>query len=170
MKTFTDYINSQLEITHRSFFKSEYDLKADEELLLSFKCTSIWGTLYEIEGLGKCWELYKPSVWKNRTDLREKGFELPIAYIESSCWKNKTVIHLPRGEQVNLKFNVWKSTYELHSEKEEKIAMFKNKSFFSSTIQVSLFGKIELIEKYPFVLFMAFYVALQNRSHAAIVS
>jgi hypothetical protein len=163
----SDYINAKLEIVPKSFFKSEYELQANGECILSLKSTTFWGTLYEINGLGNCWELYKPSIWKSKLELREKGKEMPVSYYEQTGWKSRGTVYLPRGEKLNLIFNIWKSSYEFQDDSNKSVVLFKNKSFFSSTIEITLIQKTELIEKYPYALFLAFYVALQRQHHAA---
>ena len=166
MKMLSEFIGQNIEIVTPSCFKSEFNLEAGGSTICTLKSINFWNTRQEISGFGKSWEIYSESVWKGRTEIKEKNKELPLAHYEGGGLKHSGTFFLPQGERVNLVFNLWKSFYELQNERGEVLAHLANKSFFSSTIVITINRKSEVLDKYPFLLLFAFNIA-QQRKHAA---
>ena len=170
MKLISDHFGQNLEIVTPSFFKSEFNLLANGIIISSLKSVNFWGKRYEISGFEKVWEIYNASVWSGKTEIKEKDKQLPLAYYEGGGLKHSGMFYLPQGEKVNLVFNLWKSFYELQKENGEVLVHYANKSFFSSTIVVTMNRKSELIDKYPFLIMFPFYIAMQRKHAAAAVT
>jgi hypothetical protein len=166
MKLFSEYLGHTIEIVTPSCFKSEFNLVANGLPICTLKSTNFWCTRFEINGFGKAWEVYCASVWKGKTEIKEKDKELPIASYEGNGLKHSGTFILPQGERVALVFNLWKSFYELKNEKGEVLLHYANKSFFCSTVVVTMNKKCELLDKYPFLIMVPFHIA-QQRNHAA---
>ncbi len=170
MKAFSEYFGQTLEIVTPSCFKSNYNLVANGMTICSLRSINFWCTRYEVDGFGKKWEVYSASVWKGKTEIKESGKELPIASYEGSGLKHSGIFTLPRGEKLNLVFNMWKSFYEIQNETGEVLVRYDNKSFFSSTIVVTMYKKSDLIDKYPFVIMVPFLISTQRKHAAAAVT
>jgi hypothetical protein len=168
MKAISDYIGQELEITNKNIFKSFYELKANGVAILSIRNTDFWGHRHEIAGFEKVWELSKPSVWKNTLEVREKDSSTVIATFESSAFGKTNTITLPRGEKLLVVTHLWKSMYELQNELGTRLVLFENKKWFSSTIKVTIEKKLEVLDKYPFILLLVFFTVLQRQHQAAV--
>ena len=170
MKLISEYHGHILEIITPSFFKNEFNFVANDLVLGSLKNIDFWGNRYEINYGVKTWEIALASIWKGKVDIKEKGKELPFAFYEPLGLKQAGSISLPNGEKINLVFNLWKSAYELRNQINETIVTFSNKSFFSSTIVVTINKKNELIDKYPFVILLAYYISMKRKHAAAAIA
>ncbi len=167
MKNISDYIGHELEIVNKNFFKSFFDLIAEGIPILSLRNTDFWGNHHEISGYDKVWEITKPSIWKGTLEVKEKNSSIAVATFGSSTFGNKGTITLPRGEKLLIITHVWKSTYELQNELGTSLVLFKNKKWYSSTINVSIEKKAEVLDKYPFLIMLVFFTALQRHNAAA---
>lgn len=167
MKNLSEYFGRELEIVNTSFFKSYYDLKANSLTIHSLRCVGPWGNKYEVHGLDKTWEIVRPSIWGNTLQIKEKGSETVIAEIKGSAFKTSNIINLPRGEKLNIAMSVWKSTFEIQNELGTALVSFKNKKWYSSDVIVSIKTKNEVIDKYPFIILLAYLMVLQKRHNAA---
>lgn len=168
MKNPTEYIGQELEIVNTSFFKSNFDLKVGNTIIYSLRCLSNWGKKYEVIGVNKTWEFVKPSIWSNNLLIKEKGMDTIISDIKGSVFKSNSTINLPRGEKLNVVMNVWKSTFELQNELGTALVSYKNKKWYSSNLIVTIQTKSEVLDKYPFVIMLAFLMVLQKRQSAAV--
>ncbi len=167
MKNLNEYIGQELEIVNTNFFKSNYDFKVGDTIIYSLRSLSNWGNKYEVNGANKTWEFFKQSVWSNNLLIKEKGTDSIIAEIKGSVFKSNSIINLPRGEKLNVVMNVWKSTFELQNEFGTALVSFKNKKWYSSNLIVTIQTKSEVLDKYPFVIMLAFLMVLQKRHSAA---
>lgn len=170
MKSLSEFLGQPLEIVTPSCFKSEYNLVANGTIICTLKSINFWCTRFEMDWFGKKWEVYSASAWKGITEIKELDKEFPIASYEGNGLKHSGRFSLPQGETLNLVFNLWKSFYELQNERGEVIIRYNNKSFFSSTIVVTMYKKSDLIDKYPFLIMMPFLISTKrNQAAAAIV-
>ena len=170
MKNLNDYINREVIISAVSNFKFNYELKAEGAVIQSIKCTSFWGNRHEISGEDKTWEIIKPNVWKNLVEIKEKGSETVLAEIKGGVFKCSNDINLPRGEKVRLVMNMWKSTFELQNELGTTLVSFKSKKWYCSDVIVTIKTKSEALEKYPFIILLAFLMVQQKRQSAAAIA
>lgn len=167
MKNLSEYINNDLEIVNTSFFKANYDLRAGGLTLHSLRSIGAWGNNYEVAGPDKTWEIVRPSIWSNNLEIKEKGSGVVIAEIKGSAFKSSSVINLPRGEKLNIVLSIWKSTFEIQNELGTALVSFKNKKWYSSDVIVSIKSKTETLDKYPFIILLAYLMVLQKRHNAA---
>lgn len=167
MKNITDYIGQELEIVNKNIFKSFFDLTAGGIPILSIRNTDFWGNHHEISGYDKVWEISKPSLWRSTLEVKEKNSATVVATFESTTFGNKGTIILPRGEKLLIVTHIWKSSYELQNELGTTLVLFKNKKWYSSTINVTIENKAEVLDKYPFIIMLVFFTALQRHNAAA---
>ncbi|MDP2036354.1 MAG: hypothetical protein Q8L04_03160 [Ignavibacteria bacterium] len=170
MRNISDYIGHELEIVNKHIFKSLFELKANGISILSLRSTDFWGNHHEIAGFEKVWELSKPSVWRSTIEVREKDSSAVIATFESSAFGKTNTITLPRGEKLLIGTHIWKSMYELQNELGTRLVIFENKKWYSQKINVTIEKKLEVLDKYPFILLLVFFTVLQRQHQAAAVS
>ncbi|MDP3581177.1 MAG: hypothetical protein Q8S39_04530 [Ignavibacteria bacterium] len=170
MKNISDYIGQELEIVNKHIFKSLFELKANGIPILSLRSTDFWGNHHEIAGFEKVWELSKPSVWRSTIEVRENNSSAVIATFESSAFGKTNTITLPRGEKLLIVTHIWKSMYELQNELGTRLVIFENKKWYSQKINVTIEKKLEVLDKYPFILLLVFFTVLQRQHQAAAVS
>lgn len=167
MKLISDYMGSELEIINTSFFKSIYELRIGSLTLLTIKNLDFWGRKQEITGFDKTWEVYKPSIWRSRTEIREANSQSALVFCEEKIFKNNVEINLPRGEKLFLVNHFLKSTFELENELGTILVSFKNKKWYSANQLITINVKSEAIDKFPFLILFAFFIVLQKRHRAA---
>lgn len=167
MKTLSDYLGQPLQFIQPSFFKRVYELRANRELIATVRFPQIFSSLAEVEGFSKKWEIYKPSIWKSDIEIRESGYELHFARFVKEGLRQRGKIELPKGEGVKLIFNLFKSTYELQNDSGVRLVLFKERIAIGDKADVFVEKKSELLDKFPWTVILAWYVALQSRHHAA---
>ncbi len=167
MKPFSERINVETTIVQPTFFKRVFELRTSEELLWTMKFPKIFSSLAEIEGLEQQWEIYKPSIWRSTVEVRQKGFQLPIAKYVGERWGQGGTIDLPKGDRLKHSLKIWKGINEITTESGKLLVTFQRKGFIGTTVHVRLLEKSELIDKYPWVIMLVWYVIQQQRQHAA---
>jgi hypothetical protein len=163
MKNMSDYMGQELEIINTSFFKSAYELRAPGKTIVTLRSTDFWGNKHEIAGIDKTWEVVKPNIWTANLNIQEKNTGTIIADIKGSVFKNSGVINLPRGEKLSIVMSVWKSTFEIQNELGTPLVSFKNKKWYSSDVIVTILKKSETLDRYPFLIMLAFLMVMQKR-------
>ncbi|KAF0149949.1 MAG: hypothetical protein FD143_2673 [Ignavibacteria bacterium] len=169
MKNLSDYVGKEFEIIGLNFFKFNYDLRVGETTLLSLRSTDFWGKTFEVIGNDKTWLIIKPSIWSSNLEIKEKNTGVVAARLTGSAFKNNSVLHLAKGEKLHITMNIWKSTFEIKNEFGTTLVSFKTKKWYSSDVIATIQIKNDTIDKYPFSLMLAFYIATEKKHHAGAV-
>lgn len=167
MKTLNELIGKKMLLIQPRFFERNYELLLDEELIAGVKVRGIFGKRVEVNGFGGKWEISKASVWSSRLEIREAGKEMPFAFYTGRFFKSDGTIELPRGQKLKTFFGFFRSTYGIKTLSGEKLVLLENKFSLRDKTEITIVKNSDLLEKYPWVILVAWYVAEQRKHHEA---
>jgi hypothetical protein len=171
MKKISDYIGEELILIQPSLFKREFEFRSSNELIAKMSFPKFFKTKAIVEGFAEQYEIKEPNFWRSDVEIFKLGNDMPFAkYKSTNFWKTKGIIELPRGEQLYLKFGVFKKSCEIYHSN-ELLLLFHNKFSFRDKNIITIEQKSHLIDENPWVIMLAWYKILQqNRKTSAVAS
>ncbi|MEJ2613924.1 MAG: hypothetical protein P8Z35_03110 [Ignavibacteriaceae bacterium] len=168
MKNLSSFYGKPLKFTQPSVWKTYYELKSDNEILGTVKKIKKFGFQLEINIFKNKWIFYRPSFWRSEIAIRQSGYTLPYAKYKGGKFKQHGMIELPKGGRVKIVFKAFKKDYELQDSSGQVLVKLADKVKFRTSVDISIIKRSELIDKYPWVLILAWYIsALRKRAAAA---
>jgi len=167
MKLLSDYIGEKLLFFQPSAFKRIHELKANDEIIATMQQKGFFGMRWETSVQNRNWEIYKPSIWKGVLEIREKGYEMPFASFSRERFKSRGTVSLPKGETLKIEPHLFKGYTEIKNIHDECIVHIKPKTSLKDKAEVTIQKRSELIDKYPWVILVAYVIILEQRQQAA---
>jgi len=113
MKLLSEYLGENILIAQTSVFKRNYEIRANEELIGTIQQKGFFGMTWDVDIQNKKWEIYKPSCWRSALDIREAGYEMPIANFTTDRFKSRGTLSLPKGENLKIVPHLFKGFCEI---------------------------------------------------------
>jgi hypothetical protein len=166
MKSLSALAGEELTIHQPSVWKSYYELKHGEEVLGTIRTKGFFGRSVIFKMENDEWEIYQPSFWKSEVAIRQSGYELPYATYRRLGFKSKGIVRTYKGEQMVLEFKLFTSGYYIQTISGEKLVTFKDRVSFKEKTILYIEKKSELLDKYPWVIALAWHIMLQRKRAA----
>jgi len=167
MKTISEYTGQKILFIQPSVWKRFHELRCGEELLGTIQQKGFFGMRWEISIQNKNWEIYKQSCWRSALHIREAGYEMPMADFLRDGFRSKGTLKLPGGIRLKIAPHLFKGFCEITDEHEEQLVKIKLKRAFNDRAEVTIEKKSELIDKYPWIIILAYIVALEQKHQAS---
>ncbi len=156
-----------LSIIQQSIWKNNFEFKYDEELLGKIIPRNVFSfglfiTIGEAE-----WEIYKPNFWKSDIAVREKGRENPFASYNKKFFSREGTVFLPKGQRLIIKSGNFKRKYGVFTASGICLASIKDEVSFKARSLVYIESSSELLDKYPWVIILAWYLKRKRKQTAA---
>lgn len=169
-KKLSYYIGKKLLLTQPKFFKQEYLLKFGEEIIATIINPKWYRSDFEVLWNNKKWVIYRPSIWRSAIEIKELDKELPIASYQKIRFKSDGIVNLPMGQQLKISFKLFKGSYEIQNIYGECLVTVKDKLSWKDETEFHIQSKSELLDKYPWVILLAWYLSSQRKHSAAIAA
>lgn len=166
MKTLSEMAGETLIIHQPSVWKNYYEFKHGDEILGTITGKGIFGITMIFKMGNNEWEIYRQNFWKSEIGIRQAGYELPYATYKKEKFKNRGIVKLYKGEQLLIEYRLLRGGYSVQTLSGEYLAIFKEKVSIKDKTQIKIEQKSELLDKYPWVIILAWYLSLQRRRAA----
>ncbi|MEW5843867.1 MAG: hypothetical protein AB1775_11460 [Bacteroidota bacterium] len=166
MKAFSEYMGEEIGFVQPSFFKRIHELRVGDELIGSIQQKGFFGMTWYVSMLGKNWEIYKPSFWKTALEIREAGYEMPFATFKRDGLRSRGTLSLPMGENLKIVPHLFKKFCEITNESDDVFVRIKMKIAIGDKAEVTIEKKSETIDKYPWIVMLAYIVAIEQSRRA----
>lgn len=167
MKKLSDFVGNDFTIVQPSVFKRTYEFWAGDERYATMKFPRLFSSQAEVQLPDQQWEFYRPSIWRNDVEVRQHGYQLPIAKYAGKKWKQGGTIELPMGDRLIHQEKMWTDANMITTDSGTPLVSFKRKGFFGTTVLVTLREKSDILDKHPWAIMLVWYVLLQQRRDAA---
>lgn len=168
MYPLTHYIGETLIFYQPSFKKREYELRALDEVLAMLAFPKLLGNRAVVEIYDQKFEIKQPSFWRTEFGVYKFGYQMPFAKFVANFWKTKGTIELPKGARLNCKSGKLRKPFEIYSSQGELLIAYQNMLSFKGKTEAVIHQNFELLEKYPWIILLGFYVILlYKRARAA---
>ena len=166
MKSLSELVGETLFIRQPSIWKRNYELLHDEEVLGTIRSKSFLGRSIIFKMEKNEWEIYQPSFWKPEIAIRQAGYELPYATFKRERLKFGGIVKMYKGEQLKLEYKLFKGGYSIQNLSGEHLVTFKEKVSFKERTELYIDNKSELLDKYPWVIALAWNIKMQKKRAA----
>jgi hypothetical protein len=166
MKTISEYFDQKVWFYQPSVWKRFHELRAGETIIGTIQQKGFCGMTWIVEIQNKKWEIYKPSFWRSLIQIREDGYELPFADFIKERFRSKGMVNFPKGEKLKIAPHLFKSFCEIKTENDEVLVRIKLKTAMRDKAEVVVEKKSDLIDKNPWVLMLAYIIALEQKHQA----
>ena len=169
MKSLSKLAGETLAIHQPSVWKNNYEFKHGETLLGTIRSKGFFGTNMFFKMGNDEWQIYRPSFWKSEIGIRQAGYELPYATYKRRGFKTRGVVKCYKGEQMVIEFKMFHGGYSIKNSSGELLVSFKDRISLKEKTELVIEQKSELLDKYPWVIILAWFLSLQRRrsQHAA---
>lgn len=167
MKTFSEYIGEEIGFVQPSLFKRFHELRAGEELIGTMQQKGLFGMTWLISILGAEWEIVKPSIWRSAQEIRKAGYEMPTATFVTEGLRSRGIVSLPMGAKLKIVPHLFKKYCEINNDKDETLIRVKMRIAIGDKAGVMIEQKSEVVDKYPWVVMLAYIVALEQSRRAS---
>lgn len=162
MKKLSEYYGEKIKLVQPNFGKRYYELRTEKELLCAMRFPKLLSTTAEIDCGESKWIIKKEKWWSCSLLVLQSGSENPLAKVRMKFFK-ESVIELPRGEIILLKFGFFSFKTTLMTELENPIATLKRKCSFKDEVEVLMEYGAKQLDNYPWILMLALYIDLSRR-------
>ena len=168
MYPLTHYLGEPLIFYQPSLKKREYELRISDEVLATLAFPKLLSNKAVVEIYEQKFEIKQPSIWRTEYGVYKFGYQMPFAKFVANFWKTRGTIELPKGAKLNCKSGKLKKPFEIYSSQDELLIAYENMLSFKGKTEVVIHQKFELLEKYPWIIVLGFYVILlYKRARAA---
>lgn len=168
MRKLSDSIGQSLSIIQKSFWKREYEIRSDTELIGEFKYPKFFSERVECKVGNDSFEFKRPHIFSDKIEIIKSGYQLPIAKLQSNFFASKGIVELPRGIKVKMKFGAFNNKAEIYLGENDLIAIVKNKFSLKEKSDIMIEKRTEILDEYPWILFLAFYFLLLKRRNSGV--
>jgi hypothetical protein len=163
MNLLTNYIGQTLTFNQPKITRREFELSSSEERLAKVVFPKLFSNSAVVEGFGEKWEIKQLSIWRTEFGIYKFGYQEPFAKYISNFWRTKGTIELPKGARLNCKSGRIKRPFGVYASNGELLLLYLNKFSLKGRTTVTIEKRSELIDKYPWIIMLGWYIILQNR-------
>lgn len=168
MKTLSEYYSKTLHLIQPSIWKRYFELWDDKEIIGTLFYPKYFSLKADVKIFNSEYEFYEPHWWKNLIEVKEAGKDLPIANYKPPAFKRKGKLELPQGESVFFCSSLFNTSFEITDKWDKKLISFKSSFSFKVRLEVTIEGRGEVLDKYPWILFFIYYViSTRKRKNSA---
>lgn len=170
MKKFSEYLGEDLKIFQKSIWKRDFELRSGEELIARLFYPKFFSDLAELKMGNDVYEFYRPKFFKRDVDIRVKGYQNPIANFKNNFWGRKGVLVLPRGIRLTFKFGFFRKQIEIYLGESNLLVTIHGSMSIKERSKVIIEKRAEIIDEYPWIIMLGFYLAQLMKRNSAVGS
>jgi hypothetical protein len=163
MYPLSNLIGETLTFSQPSLMKRQFELVSSKGVLATMVFPKLFSTRVVIDGFESKWEIKQPSIWGREFGIFKLGYHLPFAKYVSNFWRTKGTIELPKGARLNCKAGQIKKPFDVYSSKGKLLLSYSNKLAFKGRTSVTIIERSEVIDNYPWIIMLGWYIVLMNR-------
>lgn len=167
MKKLSDYIGNELKIYQNSILKRDFELKSGDDLIARLYYPKFFSDLAELKIGDEELEFYRPKFFKRDVDIRKKGYQNPFAHFKNKFWGRKGVLELPRGIRLTIKFGFFRKQAEIYLGESDLLVSILSRFSMKERSQVIVEKRSDIIDEYPWIIMLGFYLAQLMKRNSA---
>ena len=169
-KIISNMFGETLTFNQPALTKREFELTSSDGVLATLIFPKLFSNRVIVEGFDGKWEIKQPSIWRREYGIYKMGYQLPFAKYISNFWGTKGIIELPKGVRLNCKVGKIKKPFEIYTAKGELLVYYSNKFALKGRTTVTIENRSELLDEYPWILMLGWYVVLRYRRGRAVAA
>jgi len=168
MRKISDFIGNELLIFQRSIWRREFELRSGDELIALMYYPKFFGDRTELSIQNEVFEFYRPNFFRREVAVRKKGYENPFANFKNNFWGSKGTLELPQGNNLNIKFGIFKKQTEIFLGENDLLITILSRFSIKRRSEVVIAKRSELIDEYPWIIMLGFYLSQVRKRSSAV--
>ena len=122
MRRIAELIGSELKWAQPTAFKTQYELRAGDELVAVLRISGLFRDQAAAESADGCWTFERVGFRRNMVRVSACGAEADAALFKMSRWGDGSgALQLPGGRKLSATTNFWRTEYQFGSEDGEPL-------------------------------------------------
>ena len=167
MYALSNLVGETVTFNQPSLVKREFELETSRGVLATMIFPKLFSSLVVVEGFDGKWEFKSLNIWQRELGIFKFGYHMPLAKYVSNFWRTKGTIELPKGARLNCKAGKFKKPLEVYSSNGKLLLSYSNKFAIKGRTSVTIVERSEIIDNYPWIVMLGWYVLLMNRKGRA---
>ncbi|MDP2886627.1 MAG: hypothetical protein Q8P51_16585 [Ignavibacteria bacterium] len=153
-------------------FKSEFELRFGDDLVATMKLPKMLSSAAVFQCEEGSWTIERVGLLSSKTVVRGGTSNVEIATYTGRTWKGGGTVELSEGRKLELRMNIWKSTFEWCTDAGESLVHMKGRGFLKYYVDVRMNRSALKWPELPWLVALAFYQMIMMRrdsaAHAAV--
>jgi hypothetical protein len=147
--------------------KSEYELRFGDDLVGTMKLPKMLSSVAVFQCEEGSWTIERVGFLSSKTVVRAGTSNAEIATYTARAWKGGGIVELSEGRKLELRTNVWKSTFEWSTDEGESLVQMKGRGFLKYCVDVSMNRSAAKWPELPWLIALMFYLMIMMRRDSA---
>ena len=148
-------------------FKSEYELRFGDDLVATMKLPKMLSSAAVFHCEEGTWNIERVGFLSSKTVVHAGTSNAEIASYTARAWKGGGIVELSEGRKLELRTNIWKSTFEWVTDAGETIVHMKGRGFLKYCVDIRMNRSALKWPELPWLVALMFYQMIMMRRDSA---
>jgi hypothetical protein len=155
-----DFTGELLDWEQPHFFKAEYDLKRNVEIIGTLKFRSSLGSLATARFVDGCWTFKRLGFLQTRVSIKVCDSDTDIAMFRNNAWSGGGLLELRDGRQLTANSNFWHTRFEFAGEDGQPLVQYHMRNRLRLEGQMEIFPAAHDMPETPWMAMLGWYLAV----------
>jgi hypothetical protein len=155
-----DVVGHLLDWEQPQFFKAEYDLKRNADVIGTLKFRSQFGSLATARFADGCWTFKRLGFLNTRVSIKVCDSEADIAIFRNSAWSGGGLLDFPDGRQLTANTNFWHTRFEFSGTEGQPLIRYHTKNRLRLSGQMEILPAAQEVPETPWLAMLGWYLAV----------
>jgi hypothetical protein len=167
MRTISSVVDHDITWQQLTGLKSEFELRFGDDLLATMKLPKMLSSLATFQCEEGNWTIERVGFLSSKTIVRRGTSSEPVGTYTARAWKGGGTVELSEGRKLELRTNMWKSTFEWCTEEGESLVWMKGRGFLKYFVDVRMNRGAAKWPELPWLTALMFYQMIMMRRDTA---
>jgi len=147
--------------------RSQFELRWGDDLVATMKLPKMLSSAAVFQCEEGSWTIERVGFLSSKTVVRAATSETEVATFTARAWKGGGIVELSEGRKLQLRMNIWKSTFEWVTDEGESIVQMKGRGFLKYFVDVRMERSALKWPELPWLVALMFYQMIMMRRDSA---
>jgi hypothetical protein len=167
MRSISAVVDHEIAWQQLQGLKSEFELRFGDELLATMKLPKMLSSVATFQCEEGTWNIERVGFFSPKTVVRKGTSNEVVGTFTARAWKGGGTVELSEGRKLELRTNMWKSTFEWCTTDGESLLMMKGRGFLKYFVDVQMNRSAAKWPELPWLMALMFYQMIMMRRDAA---
>lgn len=170
MRKIAELAGGELKWVQPSALKTEYELRADNELAATLRFRTSFGSFATGESADGCWTFKRVGFWQTKATVRPCGADTDIGIFKNNTWSGGGTLELPDRRTFPATTNFWQTKLGFNTESGETLIEFKSGGLLHLSATVEIRPNAVSMPELPWIVMLGCYLIVMMQMDASVVA